>query len=223
MDMKKSHFSRVWILILLIFVLLSCDKSSDIRGLIQTHKNVGPTPKLPTKAPTVTITVGWVDTRVKFLDSDCPGVDLPKPTTYVEMGSLTCNYSIDGGSEGMSIRQVNDFNDLQDQFNSSKDYGQQQITSFMNKPNAHLTTISPDRENNLYLITFDGDKSATSTQIPLCVYAGGNQIVDNKFLTGFLLYACSIDKNANDYQSAFLALVESAMSAIDRAQSAPSP
>lgn len=219
---KNSHFSRILILFLVIFVILSCNNPSKtgvlITPTIKESSNTT-TPILPTEKPLATASVGWVDSRAKFLYSDCPGADLPKPTSYVEMGSLTCNYSIEGGSQGMSIRQVNDFEDLQDQFNSSKDYAQQQIASFMSKPNAQLTLLSNELDANLYMITFDGDNPTNSPQVPLCVFAGGNQIVNKKFITGFQFYACSLEKSAEDYQAAFQTMVESARTAIHRAES----
>jgi hypothetical protein len=183
---------------------------------------------LPVKTPKATATVGEVDTRVKFLDSDCPNENLPKPTEYIDMGSLTCDYSIPGAngstSERFSIKQVNDPTEIQNEFASSKDYAQKQISFYQNnKPNANLTILKNDREDNLYLITYDGDKPPNSTQVPLCVFAGGNQIVDGKFITGFLFTSCSLGNSASDYQTVFQGLVDAATTAIDRAESGGNP
>ncbi len=224
---KNSLIIRILFLFLIFFVLLACNTPIGIKSLINPDENTNNESKVPTTVPDIsatqsgkaTSTTGWIDSRVQFIESDCPGGDLPRPTMYVNMGSLTCNYSIDGGSEGMSIKQVTDIKDLQDQFASSKEFSQEKITYYMNQPNAQLSQLSNAPEDNLYLITYDGNNSTDNTQIPLCVYAGGNQIVNNKFMTGFLLNACSLENNADDYRNAFQSLVDSAMKAIERAES----
>ena len=183
-------------------------------------------PVIAAAPPKPSATVGEVDKRLTFLESDCPSADVSNMTPYPSTGDITCNFAAHNGQidESFSIRQYQDFNlgDLQTAWSSAQDYFQKQINAYQGKPNGRLSTVKTDATDNLFLVFYDGDIPAGQKTAPLCAFGGGNQILDKYFLVGFNFQSCTLT-SSDDYLSAFDTLVGSARQALTQAEGRAKP